>query len=53
MFVWISGGGHYETASFISMPKGCGIIVRDFRAGNRLCSGDTLILCLSSAPLLE
>ncbi len=25
MFVWISGGSHYETASFISMVKDCGI----------------------------
>lgn len=53
MFVWISGGSHYETTSFISMLKNCGIMVRDFRAGSRLCSGDTLALCLSSAPLLE
>ncbi|WP_252105502.1 hypothetical protein [Escherichia coli] len=29
-----------------------GIVARDFRAGSRPGTGDTLILCLSSAPLL-
>ncbi|WP_243053484.1 hypothetical protein [Escherichia coli] len=29
-----------------------GIVARDFRTGSRLCAGDTLIFCLSSAPLL-
>lgn len=29
-----------------------GIVARDFRAGSRSGAGDTLILCLSSAPLL-
>lgn len=52
MVVWISGCCRYETTGVIPLLNKNGIAVRDFLAGNKLCSGDTLILCLSSAPLL-
>lgn len=52
MVVWISGCSRYETTGVMALLNDRGIVVRDFRAGNRLCVGDTLILCLSSAPLL-
>lgn len=52
MVVWTSGCSRYETTGVMAMLNDRGIVARDFRAGSRICAGDTLILCLSSAPLL-
>lgn len=52
MVVWISGCSRYEAAGVMALLNGRRIVARDFRAGSRFCAGDTLILCLSSAPLL-
>lgn len=52
MFVWVSGCSRYETTGVIHLLEGIGIVGRDFRVGNRLCPGDILILCFSSATLL-
>lgn len=50
--VWVAGCCSYETIGVMYLLKGCGISARLFRLGERLQSGDTLILCFSSAPLL-
>lgn len=52
MVVWISGCSRYETTGVMALLNDRGIVARDFRAGCRPGAGDTLILCLSSAPLL-
>ena len=52
MVVWVSGCSCYETTGVITLLNDRGIVARDFRAGRCFCAGDTLILCLSSAPLL-
>lgn len=50
--VWVAGCSSYETSSVIPLLKGCSISAGLFRPGERFRSGDTLILCFSSAPLL-
>ncbi|ERA31529.1 hypothetical protein H001_03166 [Escherichia coli UMEA 3955-1] len=50
--VWVAGCSSYETSGVIHLLKGCGISAGLFRPGERFRSGDTLILCFSSAPLL-
>lgn len=52
MVVWISGCSRYETTGVMALLNDRGVVARFFHAGSRLCAGDTLILCLSSAPLL-
>lgn len=50
--VWVAGYSGYETTGVIHLLRCCGISARLFRPGERLRTGDTLILCFSSAPLL-
>lgn len=50
--VWVSGGSIYEITGVEYLLSGLGISACVFRAGNRLREGDSLILCLSSLPLL-
>ncbi len=52
MVVWISGCSRYEITGVMALLDDRGVVARNFYAGSRLCTGDTLILCLSSAPLL-
>ena len=52
MVVWVSGCGRYEITGVMALLNDRGIAARYFRTESRLCAGDTLILCLSSAPLL-
>ncbi|HFF9411250.1 TPA: hypothetical protein ACGFB9_004946, partial [Escherichia coli] len=52
MVVWVSGCSCYETTGVITLLNDRGIVARDFHSGSRFCAGDTLILCLSSTPLL-
>lgn len=52
MVVWIRGCSRYEMTGVMALLNDRGIVAQNFRAGNRLCAGDTLILCLSNAPLL-
>lgn len=52
MIVWISGCSRYEITGVMALLNDRGIAARYFHTGSRLCAGDTLILCLSSAPLL-
>lgn len=51
--VWVAGCNSYETTGVIHLlRRGGGISAGLFRPGERLLTGDTLILCFSSAPLL-
>lgn len=50
--VRVAGFSGYETTGVIHLLRGCGISARLFRPGERLRTGDTLILCFSSAPLM-
>lgn len=50
--VWVAGYSGYETTGVIHLLRCCSISARLFRPGERLRTGDTLILCFSSAPLL-
>lgn len=50
--VWVIGGNSYEATGVMHLLKDCGINVRFFLSGHRFCPGDTLIICLSSTPLL-
>lgn len=50
--VWVSGGSIFEITGVDSLLSSVGISSYVFRTGNRLRDGDSLILCLSSLPLL-
>ena len=50
--VWVAGCSSYETTGVMHLLKDSGISVGLFRPGERLRTGDTLILCFNSAPLL-
>lgn len=52
MVVWISGYSSYEIVGVITLLSDSGVVVRYLQKGDRVCSGDALILCLSSEPLL-
>lgn len=50
--VWIAGHNSYETTGMMHLLNDCDVNARLFRPGNRLQSGDTLILCFSCVPFL-
>ncbi|WP_242460772.1 hypothetical protein [Escherichia fergusonii] len=50
--IWIAGGNSYEITGITYMLMKCNISVCTLNTGDRLRKGDTLILCLSSVPLL-
>lgn len=50
--VWIVGVCSYEVSGVEELLKRVAIPVRSFRPGNRLSSGDVMVLCFSQAPLM-